>query len=51
MVEKNNRGVIFYAIHWYAKASNNYMKDYNREKEHSYLKYIDRIWSYDCWYG
>ena len=35
------RGVIFYAIHWYAKANNKYMKYYNKNKESSYFKYWD----------
>ena len=43
MVEKHIRGGIYYAIHQYAKAGNNYVKDYDRNKEKSYLKYIDRI--------
>ena len=30
-----------YAIHRYAKANNKYMKDYNKGKESSYLKYWD----------
>ena len=41
MVEKWIRGGIHHAIHWYAKANNNYMKDYDKNKESSYLKYWD----------
>ena len=39
MVEKGISGGIFQAIHRYAKASNKYMKDYDINKESSYLKY------------
>ena len=41
MVEKSIRGGICYVIHCYAKANNNYMKDYDKNKESSYLKYWD----------
>ena len=33
MVEKKIRGGICYAFHWYAKASNKYMKNYGKNKE------------------
>ena len=39
MVEE---GIIFgicHVIHWYAKANNKYMKNYDKNKESSYLKY------------
>ena len=39
MVEKGIRGETYHAIHRYAKASNKYMKDYDKNKELSYLKY------------
>ena len=39
MVEKGIRGGICHAIHQYAKANNEYMKDYVKNKENSYLKY------------
>ena len=39
MVEKGFRGGICHAIHRYAKANNKYMKDYDKNKESSYLKY------------
>ena len=39
MVEKGIRDVICHAIHQYAKANNKYMRDYNKNKESSYLKY------------
>ena len=35
------KGGIYDAIHWYAKANNKYMKDYDKNKESSYLKYWD----------
>ena len=39
MIQKGIRGGICHAIHRYAKASNKYMKDYDKNKESSYLKY------------
>ena len=41
MVEKGIRGLICHAVHQYVKANNNYMKDYDKNKESSYLKYWD----------
>ena len=41
MVEKGIRGGICHAIHRYAKANNNYMKNYNEHKESSYIQYLD----------
>ena len=41
MVEKGIRGGICHAIHRYAKANNKCMKDYDKSKESSYLKYWD----------
>ena len=41
MVEKGIRGGICITIHRYAKANNKYMKDYDKNKESSYLKYCD----------
>ena len=41
LVEKGIRGGICHAIHRYAKANNKYMKDYDKNKESSYLKYWD----------
>ena len=43
MVEKGIRGRICYAIHRYAKANNKYIKDYDKNKETSYLYYWDGI--------
>ena len=41
MVEKVIRGGICHAIHRYAKAKNEYMKDYDKNEESLYLKYWD----------
>ena len=37
MVEKGIRGGIFHAIDRYEKVNNKYMKDYDKNKESSYL--------------
>ena len=37
MVEKGIRGGICNAIHWYEKAKNKYMKDYDKNKNHHIL--------------
>ena len=44
---KGIKGGICHSIHQYAKANNKYMKDYNRNKEPSYLKY----WNVNYLYG
>ena len=41
MVENGIRGGICHAIHKYAKANNNYMKNYNKNTELSYIQYLD----------
>ena len=41
MVNKGIRVGICHAVHQYAKANNRYMKDYDKNKELSYLKYCD----------
>ena len=41
MVEKGIRGRICHAIHRYAKANNKYMKNYDKNKELSYIQYLD----------
>ena len=41
IVEKWIRWEICHAIHQYLKANNKYMKDYDKNKESSYLKYWD----------
>ena len=40
-VEKGIRGGICHAIHRYAKANNNYMNNYDKNKESSYIRYLD----------
>ena len=41
MVEKGITGGICHAIYRYAKANNKYMKNYNKDKEESFLQYLD----------
>ena len=41
MVEKGIIGWICHAIHRYAKASNKHMKNYYKNKESSYIQYLD----------
>ena len=41
MVEKGNRGGVCHAINRYAKANNKCMKNYNKNKESSYLICLD----------
>ena len=41
MVEKRIRGGMCSVIHWYAKANNRYMNDYDENKEPSYINYWD----------
>ena len=41
MVVKRIRRGICHAIHQYAKANNKYMKEYDQNKESSYLQYWD----------
>ena len=41
MVEKGIRGGICHGIHGYVKANSEYMKDYDKNNESSYLKYWD----------
>ena len=41
MVEKGIRGGICHAVYRYAKASNKYMKNYNKYKEESFIQYLD----------
>ena len=40
-VKKRVRGEMCHAIHQYAKANNKYMKEYDKNKDLSYLKYWD----------
>ena len=39
LVEKGIRGRICHSIYRYEKANNKYMKDYDKNKESSYLQY------------
>ena len=41
MVEEGIRGGICHWIHRYAKANNKYMKNYDKNKESSYIQYLD----------
>ena len=41
MVKKTIAAGICHAIHWYAKTNNKYMKDYDKNKKLSSLKYWD----------
>ena len=41
MVEKGIRGEICHSIYRYTKTNNKYMKDYDKNKESSYLQYWD----------
>ena len=41
MVEKEIRGGVCHAIYRYAKANIKYMKNYNKDKEESFLQYLD----------
>ena len=41
MVEEGIRGGICQAIHRHARANNKYMKNYDENKESSYIQYLD----------
>ena len=41
MVEEGIRGGICHAMQRYAKATNKYMKDYDKKKKSSYIQYLD----------
>ena len=41
MIEDGIRGGICHAIQRYAKTNNKYMNDYNKNKESSYIQYLD----------
>ena len=41
MIEEGIRGGTCHAVHRYAKANNEYMKDYVESKESSYIQYLD----------
>ena len=42
MIEERVRGGICHLIHRYAKANNKYMKNYDKNKESSYIQYLDQ---------
>ena len=42
MIKKGIRGEICHSFYQYAKANNKYMKDYDKNKESSYLQYWDK---------
>ena len=46
MIEKRTRGGVRHVIHRYVKANNEYMKNYNKSIESSYLMYLDASNSY-----
>ena len=41
MVEKGIGGGLCHAIHRYAKVNNKYIKNYDKNKESSYIQYLD----------
>ena len=41
MVEERIRGGICHSVHRHAKANNKYMKNYDENKEFSYIQYLD----------
>ena len=41
MVEKIITGVIYHSIYRYGKANDKYIKNYDKNKESSYLRYLD----------
>ena len=43
MVGKGIRGRLCHSINRYAKANDKYIKDYDKNKESSYLRYWDTI--------
>ena len=47
MVEKCIRGGINHRIYWYTKANNKYLKDYNKNKESSYIWDINNLYEWE----
>ena len=41
MIEKSTRGRICNTVHSYVKANNKYMKNYDKNKEPSYIMYFN----------
>ena len=48
MVEEGIRGGICHAIHRHAKTNNKYKKNYDKNKESSYIQYLDANNLYGC---
>ena len=48
IVKQGTRGRICQAIHRHVKANNNYMKNYDKNSESSYLTYLDANNLYGC---
>ena len=46
MVEEGIRGGIYHSIHRHTRANNKYMKNYDENKESSYIQYLDANNSY-----
>ena len=42
-IERGLRGGVCHSIHRHAKANNKYMEDYDKNKESSYIMYVDAI--------
>ena len=51
MVEKGIRGGICHSIYRNAKANNKYMKDYDKNKESSYIQYwgVNNLYGWAIW--
>ena len=47
MIKKGIRGGICHTIHRYTEANNKYMKNYDKNKESSYLMYLDADNNYE----
>ena len=48
MVVKGIRAGMCHAIHRYAETNNKYMKNYDKNKESSYIQYLDANNLYGC---
>ena len=51
MVEKGIREGICHSIYQYAKGNNKYMKDYDQNKESSYIQYwdVNNLYGWAMW--
>ena len=47
MAEKVIREGMRHAIHQYVKVNNRYMKDYDKNKESSYLIYVNNLYGWE----